>query len=208
MIEDRIARSHFPRGGSKFYSSESVSIPTIPVMERGPLFSTEWPNITRRMIEFGNRIGNPELLQFGDNVKGQRAWVYFPGGYREFRKEVGKKYNSVNLNLTGQTLSDMFVRTRNYQKKGFIGARQVNGKFVKGKVGSGNKVIAKLDLKIEMRTEESAFIAEMIERGKSPRPFRFFTDSEADKIAELYTELIRSGLSGKDISGVFRKYGF
>ena len=105
-------------------------------------------------------------------------------------------------------LSDLLVESIPTQHRTFIGARRLNGKFIKGKVGKGNKVIAKLLLRIGFDDPGSTTIAHYVENGKWPRKFLFFTDKEALIIADAFSAAVRSALRGEDPIGAFRKFGF
>lgn len=159
------------------------------------------------MLAFSEQGFSP-LFEGDRNILGELNWVHFPLGYRQFRRTVGLDDTKVNLQLTGQMLHDLIVTVNASQTRKFIGARRLNGKFIKGKVGSGNKVIGKLKLKIEFSSPESEILAGYIENGRYPRKFVFFTDNESTIIADAFSEAVRAQLRGEDPLGEFSKFGF
>lgn len=145
-------------------------------------------------------------LQAGQRspIRGQRGWVYYPGGYRQFRKSVGLKASFVDLQLTGKMMDDLVVNYKTYQSERPVRAA-TNASGI-----SQNIVVGSVELELDWATTNSRQIAHYIETGQFPRPFSFWTDEEVQTIRRIMKDYFDEYGSrpGRDRFGRFLPVGF
>lgn len=123
---------------------------------------------------------------------GEKRWVKFPGGYRQFRAVVGLESQQVDLRATGKMLDDLEVTTKVTRSKN----------PPKGKKTS----LAILELTLGFKTQGSDIIANRVEsRDRFGRPFAFFTDEEANLLQGFLDALVveAAGIKSRDSRGRF-----
>ena len=175
-------------GGSQFYSNKPLSKPAIIPGWRGPKHTAAWKHIQQRMYAFADE-------NFG--LRG-REWpppadyVFFPGGYAEFKMFAGEPgHNSavVDLYLTGKMRQDMYVKYRLRQAAGPI--QMTVG--TKSRRLKGDRV-ATINLEIAWRTMSSQIIAAHNEMTYGRR-FQFWTPTEQRRLQDALHGFIRDRFS-------------
>lgn len=181
IIEDRLDRGEFPLGGNPYYSTEELKIPMITDGSRGPTYDSAWNPIASRIL--ASAQSNPR--QYG-SVHGERKWVTFMDGYRQFRQDAGLPASIVDLAVTGKMREDMYAHWTMQQQSGEIEVAAGKRRKV-----AKNKVLVTMNFELRWRTLASEMVAHYIEtNNKSPRLFGFWTQQEQNQIRDILEQYL------------------
>jgi len=130
------------------------------------------------------RIYN-DLENFG-LMYGQKDWIFFLGGYKQFREIAVGRSSHVDLQLTGKMIDDMRVRWNLVQDRGKIRAQIGKRQVRTGRV----RELARYTLDIAWDTVSSEEVAWYVQNGRAPRQFAFWTEDEQRAIRDVLADYI------------------